>query len=278
MAVAFSSFLCGMLVLAVWGPSAPSVTADRAAGLSVGTQLPPLESELKPLFSELKTRREGSQSLANREAQLRRIDESIAKYVLGRLPQRPSSSALQDELSEALAESVNGVSLDTARRTGSPDYAFVLQDPGVPPSLYAAGYAIGYGNTYSYVVRAFARHNGSYRSVAKGSADLDSAIARARRLKSFGRHELRFLVWGLHIGSPQGLTTIVLYRFDGRSLQVLWQEDSVPAAELSFRDDDVVIHSFLRVAGKSPWPSTRRYFRQVPQGLKLLKVEHGMVH
>jgi hypothetical protein len=209
-----------------------------------------------------------------------RIDAALTTYVVGRLQEspRPPTLSLQDDLNKALKtsiwESVFGVSHaeveEALRSNASRPLAFVVQGSGPASDLYVAAFAIGYGNVFSTRVRAFGPRGGKYRAVNSGGTPLEGAVSDMVPLRSFAPDELRFVIWSLHIGSPEGLTTVAVDKFDGSALKTLWIEENVPAAKVTLQEGLVVIESRSPVFTKDGtiFNRERTLYRQTSGGLK----------
>lgn len=216
------------------------------------------------------------------EAYIARMDLAITDYTVGRLNRspRPSAASLELELNEATTRAFTGMSFQ-AIRLNNPDFTgpvVVLQESGSPASsIYVVAVSLGAGNAPWNVVRILAKQGGSYESVARTGDDFKNRRLQLFMMRPFEPDEARFLISGLYIGSPEGLTKIVLYSFDRQRLKVIWQRDSVPNAQISFAGRNVMIRSYLPTVNKRPWVSTLETYAQVPTGLKLLRVEHGTV-
>ena len=241
-----------------------------------------LTTRLKGLFQRWKA--VPSSQWAAKSVPIRgEVDSAVSEYTARRLsnPERPSAPNLQQEINDALAaaiwESIFGMSagdLGAALGHNPPRFGFVLQGAGSASDLYVTGFGFGYGNTYSASIHGFTESHGRYAVVGTAGAELDGSLPQGIVLRPFEAHELRFLAWGLHIGSPEGLTSVVLYAFDGQRLRVLWRQSSLPRAEVSIVDGQVVIESeYLVSAGKGAWERQRDVYRQVPQGLRLSKTK-----
>ncbi|HEY6273048.1 MAG TPA: hypothetical protein VIX19_13795 [Terriglobales bacterium] len=215
------------------------------------------------------------------EGYIRRIEDSITGYVIERLNSRltPSAETLELELNKATTQAFDGLSFEAVREQnpGWQGFAHVLQTSYMRPSLYIVAVTVGPGNTPSNLIRAFSSRNGRYESVASAGEDFKNRRLQLFMMKPFEPDEIRFLISGLCIGSPEGLTNLVLYSFDGQRLRVVWQRDSVPNAEISLVGRNITISSYEPIPNKRPWVSTLETYAQVPTGLKLLKVEHGTV-
>jgi hypothetical protein len=213
-----------------------------------------------------------------------RIDAALTTYVAGRLEETPRPAALdvQDDLNKAMAtatwESVFGLSqaevAAALNSNASRPLAYVVEGSGPVSDLYASAFAIGYGNVFSTRVHAFRSTGGKCRAVNPGDSPLDGAVSGAVRLTSFAAPELRLLVWSQHIGSPEGLTTIALYRFDGNALQTLWKNENVPAAKVTLQEGLVVIesHSHAFTKDGTVFSYDRRFYQQVAGGLEQVKI------
>lgn len=215
------------------------------------------------------------------QAYISRIEESITGYVIERLNSRPAPSAdlLEGELDRATTKAFDGLSFEVMKQQ-NPDwqgFAQVLQSSGPGPLLYVVAVTIGPGNTPWNLLKAFSSRRGVYESVASVGGDFKNRRLRLLELKPFEPEELRFLVSGLYVGSPEALTRIVLYSFNGERLKIIWQKDSVPNAQISLNGANLAVTSYDSVAGKRPWVSTVESYTQVITGLKLTKVQHGTV-
>jgi hypothetical protein len=262
----------------------PIVPIPRAQGYVAN--YPELTSRLKILFRTWKAL--PSNEMSTKAPTIRRhVDAALTNYMAARLGElQPSerSSIIQKEIERALKGAVwesvyglSGESIDENGKSSRPPFTHVACGAGSEADLCMAVFAIGYGNVFSVSIHGFTKAADTYSSVGASGSELNGSIPQAKILPSVHSGEIRFLAWGLHIGSPEGLSTVVLYRFDGKRLQQLWRKDSVPAAEISFRDNQIVVYSYHRMAGKTRWPSRREYYRQVPKGLELVRVERGWV-
>lgn len=247
-----------------------------AAELSAFTQ------ELGTLVEQLKNlpRAPGGWSPENKQPVVEKIDASITGYILQRLnsSRRPPAETLAQELNEALTRSIVGASPEEIKKSNPSfrPFAFALENPD-EPQLYAVGYAIGFGHAYDCVVRAFVRRSGRYVMMARAETDFGNRILEAVRLKSFQPAELRFLVYGSWLGSPQGLLKVVLYRFDGNALQALWEKDRLIRGEVSLQNGQVLLYYWPEQDPRKPPLYHREIYQQTPEGLKLEKVESGPV-
>jgi len=269
------------------GPGSPrALAASGYAAHAPAANPAELAARLKALFKQWKAI--PTAQVAEKVTVVKnRIDETVTTYVVTRLDERPRPLPLsvEDDLNEALTtaiwESVFGLSpaaVTAAIKSNPPQHtAFVIQGTGSASNLYAAGFRIGYGNTFSTRVHAFAPEAGMYHAVGLEGGQLDGAISGAVRLRSFGPHELRFLIWCLHVGSPEALTTVALCKFDGKQLRALWLRQNVPAAKLSFPDHQVVIQSNEVARPHNSkgrvWRYRRETYRQVVGGLELVKTD-----
>jgi hypothetical protein len=242
-----------------------------------------LAAKLGPLFAEWKAI--PSNEMAKKVPAIKAcIDAALTTYVVERLREspRPPALTLQDDLNKALKrsiwESVFGVShaevQEALRSNASRPLAFVAEGSDSASDLYVAAFAIGYGNVFSTRVRAFGPQGGKYRAVNPRGTPIEGAVSDMLPLRSFAPDELRFVIWSLHIGSPEGLTTVAVDKFDGSSLKTLWIEEDVPAAKVTVREGLVVIESHSRAFTKegTNFPYQRRFYQQVSGGLKQVKI------
>ena len=280
-------FIRGMLCLAGVAHVAGAQSADlgvtgASAGPISAADATELTVSLRGLFADWKAI--PSAEMAAKSPRIKsRIDVTLTRYVIAQLEEgpRPSAANVQGDLNKALTtavwETIFGLSsaaADAAMKSSPPrPFAFVLQGSGPASDLYAAAFAIGYGNVFSTRVHAFGPRGGTYRAVNPGGSPLEGAVSDALPLRSFAGHELRLLIWSLHIGSPEGLTTVALYRFDGSALQTLWIEQNVPAAKVTLQEGLVVIesHSHAFTKDRTIFLYERRFYRQIPGGLKQVK-------
>ena len=212
---------------------------------------------------------------------VRRIAASITGYVVERLNDHPPPQAetLELELNRVTTQVFDGLPFDAMKRQnpGWQGFAHALQTFGPSTDLYAVAVTIGPGNTPWNLIEAFGSRGGKYESVASIGDDFKNRRLRIFNLRPFEPQELRFLVSGLYIGSPEGLSKVAVYSFDGQRLRMLWQDASVPNAQISFSGTNLTISSYDSVAGKRPWISTLRTYAQVDAGLRLVGVEHRTV-
>ena len=262
--------------------NAEALNGLRSATLTRNEGRSALSSQLGALFSEWK-------AIPSAEMSVRlplvkgRVDATLTKYVVGRLEEspRPAARNIEDDINKALAtatwERIFGVSpaevAAALEANASRPLAYVLEGSGQASELYAAAFAIGFGNAFSTRVHGFAPNGGGYGAVDAAGA-LDGAVSGMVALESFAPHQLRLLIWSLHIGSPEGLTTVAVYGFDGAKLQTIWVREDVPAARVTLQDGLVVIESHSHEFAKEGtiFPYERTYYRQVSTGLKRVKV------
>lgn len=256
-----------------------------AAFVDKGSQTTPSQlanAEFAALVQDLRTLINQLRELAKagkweeRQPLFQQIDATITGYILKQMNTSPQSAAiLEKQLNEAMAQSVVGLTLEEIKK-GNPDFrpfAFALEGPGQNKEYYAVGYAIGFGNVYSSVIRCFARRGTRFESVAKVDPDFfENRVLKAITLKPARARELRFLAFGGYIGSPQGLLKAVLYRFDGRKLEALWQKDRVPNGEIALHDSLIVLTWYDNIPGM-PLVYTCEVYKQVKSGLKLRKAQ-----
>lgn len=251
-------------------PGPPALTAEMD-GLTI---------RLKTLFKQWKALPSAESTKSDQIK--KEVDQALSSYLAKRLNTAPipSASELQGELDGALRsaiwDSVFGLSpeaVSTTTNSSLPRFTLVLRGAGPTSNLYVAGFAVGYGNVFSVFLHGFAVFQGRYSPISTAGSELNSSIPEAVRLRPFAVHELRVLAWGLHIGSPEGLTSIVLYSFDGQQLRVLWNLPAVPHGKVSVINDQVVVESEKIVSQKEGlWEHERRDFRQVPEGLKPINI------
>jgi hypothetical protein len=237
-----------------------------------------LTSQLKVLFAQWKAI-PGVEWSAKSGPIRNQVDAALSMYVARRLNDspRPSALELQQEVNTALVEavweSVFGLSPAAVGST-HPTFAWVVQGGGSASDLYVASFAVGYGNVFSVSLHGFASLDGKYAPAGAAGHELDSSTPQVIRLQSFSPHELRILAWGLHIGSPEGLTSLALYSFDGHELRVLWNEDGVPQAKVRLLNNRLMIETERASSLKNEtWEHEQALYEQVPSGLKLLKTK-----
>jgi hypothetical protein len=259
----------------------PSEVSQRGARAS-GQNTAQLTGRLRALFGRLKSL-PSTKWAGTAPAIKGQIDATLTAYVAALLARRPEPSPqrIQRDLDRGIAtatwEAVFGLSpkaADADFGSNPRRLAFVVRGSGSASDFYAAGFSVGYGNVFSTRVHAFAPQAGKYRSVGPVSK-LDGAVSGALRLRSFAPHELRVMVWCLHIGSPEALTSVALYKFDGKALQTVWLRQDVPGAKVALRGRLVVIESHWPVLHRSgaTFHYEQKFYRQVPAGLKLVKTE-----
>lgn len=275
---------CALCLAGAAGPGGIQASVrSRSPAVSFGVLREPagstaeLASHLEALYKQWKAL--PTAGMASEVPAIKRgIDAAITAYVAARLSAtaRPFAQGLQYELAEALAVPLTGRSLQDITRTypSFSMYVSVVEGVGYASPLYVVAFPIGYGNVFSTRVHAFAPQAGKYRSVGPVSK-LDGAVSGALRLRSFAPHELRVMVWCLHIGSPEALTSVALYKFDGKALQTVWLRQDVPGAKVALRGRLVVIESHWPVLHRSgaTFHYEQKFYRQVPAGLKLVKTE-----
>lgn len=215
------------------------------------------------------------------------IDVILTNYLIRRLDERLRPLRIQDDLNKALTtatwESVFGLSpaaVTIAMKSNPPaSLVFVMEGTGPASGLHVGAFAIGYGNTFFTCVHAFAPDAGEYHVVNSRCSQLDGRISGAVRARAFVPHELRVIVWCLHIGSPEALTSIALYRFDGNTLQTIWKRDNVPGARVTVAGSQVTIESnHITSVRRGIRAYQRNVFRQVPTGLKLIASRRWTEH
>jgi len=140
------------------------------------------------------------------------IDATLCRYLESSLagPTKPSSALLQQAVNDALAKAETGLSLEQIRKGNSAysEPAFILSRGGAD-DLYAAGFAIGFGNVYTVFLHGLKEVNGGFKCTGPQGGELDSSIPHASLVRAFGPHELRFLACGT---TPFGRGT-VFWRF-----------------------------------------------------------------
>jgi hypothetical protein len=238
-----------------------------------------LATTLGPLFSEWKAL--PSDKVGERAPAIRgRVDAALTAYVTGRLEEspRPAAPDIQDNLNRAIAtatwESVFGLSradVAAALRSNPPQpLAFVVEGSGPASDLYAVAFAIGFGNQFSTRVHGVGPKGEEYRAVNPTGTPVEGAVSDMVSLKPFASHELRFLLRCLHVGSPEALTTVAVYKFDGTAVQRLWMEQNLPAAKVTVEDGLVVIesHSHAFTKGGTVFNYERTSYHQTATGLQ----------
>jgi hypothetical protein len=251
----------------------------QAPGGGAKLSLATLSAELGAAFSEWKGL-PSSEIVGKVPAIRTRIDAELTAYVTSRLGEspRPTGLSIEGDLNKVLAtatwQSVFGMSPEQVREAldsnAAMPLAHVLEGSGAASGLFAAAFAIGFGNLYSTRVHAFGRRGEHYRGFDPAVGPLDGAVSGIIALRPFAAKELRFLVWSLHIGSPEALTTVALYRFDGSALQSLWTAQNVPAAKVTLAEGLVVIesHSGSFTKEGTLFRYERRLYEQTTGGLK----------
>lgn len=247
-----------------------------------------LTTALKDLFSEWKAI-PVSQLAGKAPAVKDRIDTTLTSYVTKRLSERPRSlpRGLQRDLNRAITaavwESVYGLSPDAvmAAQSSKPPrrWAFVVKGSGSTSNLYVAAFAIGYGNVFTTRIHGFAPNTkGTYLAVGP-VGELDGMVSGIVRLNPF-RGGLRFILWSLHIGSPEALTTVAFYGFNGKNLEALWSRQNVPNAKVGLQRGFVVIESHTHLLTKKGtiFRYRRIFYHQVPGGLKAVKTDRWVEH
>jgi hypothetical protein len=263
--------------LAVFATEPAQASSDRTA----------LQGHISEFYKGLLAARRSRQWTPEEDrSRVGKIEDAVTAYLLNRVngSPRPSCTDLEYEINDAMSQGIAGMSWKELTR-GNPSVpsARVLQDAGTPPTIYVAAFQSEGSNRPYNAIRAFAEREGSLQLVASAGAEFKDRTLNVIKLRSFGAKELRFLVYGIYIGSPEGLTKLTVYKFDGTKLETLWNQDSVWHAEVSFSDDQIVVYSYNEGVGPKrfgpePWPSTRTYYAQTPEGLQVVKVEHGLVH
>lgn len=274
--------VCSPISVAALGHGSRRLRSAAAVG---DTEV--LTSRLEALFREWKAL-PGNQVSARSPAIKDEIDEILVAYMIATLDKQPQPPAerIEQDLSGAQAiatwEAVFGISPPAARaalKTNPQHLSRIVRGDGSASGLYVAAFDIGYGNVFTTRVHGFSPAAGKYHEV-KPTGELDGAVSGAMPLRAFDPHELRLVLWSLHIGSPEGLTTIVVYKLDKKQLRPLWLRPNIPAAEVALRQGLLIIesHSHRFVKNAPIFQYRREFYQQVPAGLKRVKVEKWIEH
>jgi hypothetical protein len=213
-----------------------------------------------------------------------KADELLTSYVSGRLNARHPAQAdlLQQDIDKALTAAqmrtvFSSLYDEETKKSARLKFGLSLQNETEQPQLYVIAYSVGWGNVFHCVIRAFARRNGKFARVQRLEAEaFENTILRAFHLRSFIPGELRFLAFGTSIGSPRGFLNVGLFGFDGRNLKTFWQRARLPRGEVSVSEDKIILYWFDD-RGPKPLQFTREIYVQEPKGLKLERIEHGLV-
>jgi hypothetical protein len=277
-----TAFLVGLSVIACGGAGSLLAQTTLSARSSAGGA-PGFTERLAALWREYTdSLKRTTWTPSEEESYIDRLDQAIAEYTVQRLNSSvmPSAASIELDLNEATTRAFTGLSFE-AIRLNNPAYIgpveVLQQTSSQGGTYYIVAVSLGAGNTPWNVLRVFCKHGPSYESIVRTEDNLKNRRLRLFPMAAFEPNETRFLVSGFYIGSPETLTNMVLYSFDGQSLKVIWQHDSVPNAEISFAGSNITISSYEPSPTKHPWVSTLETYSQVRTGLKLLRVDHGIV-
>lgn len=265
--------LCVMAMLSSGSLLARGTEQTPAEEQLFGPEFLRVTEHLRTLFDELRAlpKMEGW-TPADSEPLIGEIDRTITAYVLNRLNSSPTptSETLGRQLNEVLVRAILGIPLKKLGKHAK-SLAFACQEMGEQPSLYVVGFTIGYGHTTTNVIRAFVKEEIRYQAVAQTGEAFANRRLDGLCLRPFGEQEVRFLAYGNRIGNPMAPLKVVLFQFDAKSLQVLWQSVDLARGEVSLRDDRVIIKYWHDPYGKRT--CRQETYEQVPEGLRLEKEE-----
>jgi hypothetical protein len=263
-----------LLCAALATPGVPAVFVDE--GNQTPSQLTNAEfaafvQDLSTLINQLRELAKAGK-WEERQPIFQQIDATITGYILKQLNNSTHSAAiLEKQLNEAMAQSIVGLTLEEIKK-GNPDFrpfAFALEGPGKGRDYYAVGYAIGFGNVYSSIIRCFARRGTTFESVARVDPDLfENRILKPINLKPARTRELRFLAFGGYIGSPQGMLKVVLYRLTVANWGPYGREGPRPNGEVTIRDDRVLL-----AVRQQTWHPTSLQLRDIRAGQERLAAQ-----
>lgn len=210
----------------------------------------------------------------------RKLRQLTTEHILKRLNSKAqlSPEGLEHELDDDFANAIGGMSLEELQKYWrGVKYASVFATKRAKFDLYVIGYYFQrYTDRSVAIIQTFSKGPNGYRLIAETGKEMADHTLRLIQLKSFTPQEIRFLAFGKRPGSPHSFARVALYGFTGRRYQLLWQKDHLSRGQVSLRGDKVVIYWFDDTPGK-PWVYNRGFYAQVPDGLKLERVEHGPV-
>ncbi len=266
--------LCVMAMLSSGSLLARGTEQTPAEEQLFGPEFLRVTEHLRTLFDELRAlpKKEGW-TPADSEPLIGEIDRTITAYVLNRLNSSPTPAAetLGRELNEAMIQVYYGDLRERLGKYAERSFAFACQARGEWPGLYVVGFSIRYGHDATSVIRAIVKEKFRYQAVTEAGAAFSDRRMNGLCLRPFGGQEVRFLAYGNTIGNPMAPLKVVLFQFDAKSLQVLWQSVDLARGEVSLRDDRVIIKYWHDPYGKRT--CRQETYEQVPEGLRLEKEE-----
>ena len=138
--------------------------------------------------------------------------------------------------------------------------------------LYVIGYRLGLVGVF---IQGFTITPEGYRLVAEGGQEFQGHELRLIQLRSFEPTEVRFLASGKVVGATRSNISVVVYRFDGKDITVLWARYHVAQGKVSLRGGQVLLEylDVERSEKRTPPYFVVEAYEQTKEGLKLLRTE-----
>lgn len=214
-------------------------------------------------------------TLEQQKGSFHQMNEIFTPYVLRKLNSSPTATtkALQSHLNEALVRCISGKSSEEIRKYANPGtFVFVVRQPVDRPKFYIVGLSLMVMHKSTNFIHAFAERGGKYVAVAEAGAELENRNLNGLPLKFFAENEMRFLAFGSVIGNPGAPLRVILYKFDGRNLQTLWQKDDLNRGEVSLQNGTVILKylDHERYSKRTPPYFVVEKYRQTEAGLELV--------